>query len=79
MSAAADRRFWFGSFEFDPDCGLLYSGEDETLLPPKVAALLLVLVERAGELVTKNELLESVWTDSIVTESSLTDAVSMLR
>ncbi len=78
-AAAADRLISFGSFEFDPDSGLLFSGEDETLLPPKVAAVLLVLVNRAGEMVAKDELLESVWAGSFVTESSLTDAVSVLR
>ena len=69
----------FGLFEFDPAAGLLYLGDEETLLPPKAAGVLDILLGNAGKLVTKDELLESVWEGSFVTESSLTDAVSLLR
>jgi TolB-like protein/Tfp pilus assembly protein PilF len=69
----------FGPFEFDAVAGLVYRGEEETLLPPKPAGVLKVLLEHSGELVTKDELLDSVWGDSHVSEGSLTDAVSLLR
>jgi len=71
--------FAFGPFEFDAAAGILYRGEQETLLPPKAAGVLAVLLERAGQLVSKDELLGAVWPDTHVTESVLTDAISLLR
>ena len=69
----------FAPFEFDPAAGLLYQGEEETLLPPKAAGVLQMLLENAGQLVTKDQLLEAVWEAAHVTEGSLTDAISLLR
>ena len=69
----------FGPLEFDPAAGLLYQGDQETLLPPKAAGVLHVLLENSDQLVTKDELLEKVWAGAYVTESSLTDAISLLR
>ena len=68
--------FRFQPFEFDAAAGLVYRGDEETLLPPKAAHVLQLLLESAGQLVSKDELLESVWEDAYVTESSLTDAIS---
>ena len=71
--------FRFDPFEFDPAAGLVYRGDEETLLPPKAAHVLQLLLENAGQLVSKDELLETIWEDAYVTESSLTDAISLLR
>ena len=80
MSAAVSRQLIsFGPFEFDPTSGLLFEGDQETLLPPKAAGVLRVLLESSGELVTKDELLESAWEGSFVAEGTLTDTVSALR
>ncbi|MGD8817373.1 MAG: protein kinase, partial [Acidobacteriota bacterium] len=72
-------RFRFPPFEFDPATGLLYQGDEETLLPPKVALVLQRLLESTGELVTKDQLLEDVWQDTSVTDSSLSYTISILR
>jgi hypothetical protein len=48
-------------------------------LPPRSAAALGVLVERAGEVVSKDELLDRVWEGAIVAEGSLAEAISKLR
>jgi DNA-binding winged helix-turn-helix (wHTH) protein len=71
--------FRFHPFEFDATSGLVYQGDEETLLPPKAAHVLQLLVESAGQLASKDELLETVWENAYVTESSLTDAISLLR
>ncbi len=71
--------FCFPPFEFDPDAGLVYRDDEETLLPPKAAHVLQVLLESAGRLVSKDELVETVWDDAYVLESSLTSAISLLR
>lgn len=52
----------------------------ETLdLEPKALELLLLLVRRPGELVTKAEIQAAVWADTAVTESALTRVVAQLR
>ena len=45
----------------------------------KVFDTLRVLVENAGRLVTKQELLDAVWPDSTVEENNLNHNVSVLR
>ncbi len=47
-------------------------------LTPKAFDTLLVLVEEAGRLVTKDELLQRVWPDAFVEEGSIANNVSML-
>ena len=48
-------------------------------LTPKVLLTLQALVERAGEVVSKEELLRSVWPDTFVEESNLAQNISVLR
>ncbi len=48
-------------------------------LEPKTYRVLLHFLRHPGHLVTKNELLDAVWGDAAVTESSLTRAIALLR
>ena len=48
-------------------------------VPPKAFLVLLRLMERPGQLVTKNDLLDAVWPDTHVTETVLNNAVGQLR
>ncbi|HLB92488.1 MAG TPA: winged helix-turn-helix domain-containing protein, partial [Terriglobales bacterium] len=48
-------------------------------LTPKAFDLLLVLVQNAGRIVSKDELMKTVWPDSFVEESNLTQTVFMVR
>ena len=48
-------------------------------VPPKAFLVLRRLMERAGQLVTKNELIEAVWPNTYVTERVLNNAVGQLR
>ena len=58
---------------------MLYRGSEELELAPKAVATLLALVERRGEIVSKDELLQTVWPDTIVEESNLFLYLSVLR
>jgi hypothetical protein len=69
----------FGWFRLDRANALLWRGQDRVVLAPKPFELLCCLVERPGELVTKDELLDTVWSDLHVSESSLTVAMNALR
>ena len=48
-------------------------------LTPKVLDTLLILVERRGQLVRKDELMEALWPDSYVEERNLTQNIFLLR
>ena len=54
-------------------------GEMVIEVTPKLLDLLLHLLDHAGELVTKEQLLDALWTDANVTENALAQAVSELR
>src|SRR3954452_24114950 len=69
----------FGPFRFDRANGLLSRDGEELPLPPRALALLSVLVERAGKVTSKQELLDAAWNGAYVTETSLSEAVSLLR
>ena len=46
---------------------------------PKAVETLLALIERRGKIVSKDELLEAVWPDTVVEESNLFLYLSVLR
>lgn len=69
----------FGPFAFDPRNGILTRGTTEIPLPPRVIGVLAQLLARAGEVVSRQELLDRVWKDAFVTDTSLAEAVSFLR
>jgi Tol biopolymer transport system component/DNA-binding winged helix-turn-helix (wHTH) protein len=50
-----------------------------TQLEPRVMQVLLVLARRAGEVVSREELLDEVWAETVVNEEALTRAVFELR
>ena len=72
-------RLRFGPFAFDPHSRLLWRDGTEIALPPRVLGVLEVLLDRAGEVVARQELLDRVWKDAFVTDTSLAEAVSFLR
>lgn len=79
-AAAADgRAIGFGDFSFDPVNHLLCRRGVEVPLPPRVLGVLVLLLERRGEVVTKQELIAAVWRDAFVSETSLSEAISVLR
>ena len=69
----------FGAFSFDFQNRLLSRAGTEIPLPPRVLGVLELLLERAGEVVSRQELLDQVWKDAFVTDTSLAEAVSFLR
>jgi DNA-binding winged helix-turn-helix (wHTH) protein/TolB-like protein/Tfp pilus assembly protein PilF len=69
----------FGPFVLDGAERLLWRGDEVVALTPKVFETLFVLVENHGRVVTKNVLMETLWPDVFVEESSLTQNISLLR
>ncbi|HET7747492.1 MAG TPA: winged helix-turn-helix domain-containing protein, partial [Vicinamibacteria bacterium] len=71
--------FEFGAFRFDAGARVLWRGRDIVGVAPKALDLLAVLLERAGDVVTKDELLRRAWPDAVVEEANLSVNVSLLR
>src|ERR1700733_6056323 len=57
----------------------LSRGGPRIALEPKALRVLTLLVSRAGRLVDKQELLESVWPNTFVEENTLTRTIAVLR
>jgi DNA-binding winged helix-turn-helix (wHTH) protein len=69
----------FGSFQLFPYQGLLLEGEQPLRVGSRALAILVALVERAGSLVSKDELMNRVWPHSFVDEANLRAQVATLR
>ncbi len=69
----------FGRYRFDASTGRLWSRRREVRLTPKAAAVLAVLVARAGKPVTRDELFASVWGGTVVGDDALTSCIQELR
>jgi DNA-binding winged helix-turn-helix (wHTH) protein len=61
-----------GPFRLDTQNDLLFRGADPVALGRRAIALLRVLVERPGAVVSKDALIEAAWTGQVVEESNLT-------
>jgi DNA-binding winged helix-turn-helix (wHTH) protein/alpha-beta hydrolase superfamily lysophospholipase len=72
-------KYLFGPFELDPRARTLTRGASVLPLPPKAVETLLVLVERPGEVITRDELIDRVWPDAFVEPNNLAQQISMIR
>ena len=79
MPAAGDIAFCFGKYILDLRRGCLRAGNREIALRPKSFKVLHHLVENAGRLVSKEELITAVWPNVIVTDESVSRCVSDVR
>lgn len=69
----------FGAFTLDRQKRLLLKDREPVALGPKVVDTLAILVGNAGQLVTKDELLEQVWPAGFAQEGSLAQNIYRLR
>jgi DNA-binding winged helix-turn-helix (wHTH) protein/TolB-like protein/Flp pilus assembly protein TadD len=79
MSKRPLKFYEFGPFRLNITERLLQRDREIVPLTPKVFDTLLVMVENSGHVLQKNELMQTLWPDSFVEESSLTQNVSLLR
>jgi DNA-binding winged helix-turn-helix (wHTH) protein/tetratricopeptide (TPR) repeat protein len=79
MSLITKGSYRFDRFELEPSRRLLTRGGDRVAVSPKSFEVLLYLVQHAGQVVLKEELLKAVWPDSFVEESNLTQHIFWLR
>lgn len=79
MQRAAHRTYTFGEFHLDLARASLFRGADEIKLRPKSFDVLKYLTENQGRLVSKDELIESVWNGTAVTDDSLVQCLKDIR
>jgi DNA-binding winged helix-turn-helix (wHTH) protein/tetratricopeptide (TPR) repeat protein len=79
MSLITKGSFRFDRFELEPSRRLLTRAGERVAVSPKSFEVLLYLVQHAGRVVLKEELLKAVWPDSFVEESNLTQHIFWLR
>ena len=73
------RQWCFGPFRLDPTTESLWRDEVLLPLPPKPFAVLAYLVAHAGQVVSKETLLEAVWPHTAVTEGVLKTCLGQIR
>jgi adenylate cyclase len=73
------REYAFSGFTLNLHRGVLRDGRGAVDLRPKAFHLLACLVENAGRVMPKEELLDTIWPDVTVTEDSLTQCIGELR
>jgi DNA-binding winged helix-turn-helix (wHTH) protein/predicted ATPase len=69
----------FGAFRLDARPTCLWRDGQLLPLPPKPLAVLAYLVARTGQVVTKDELLEGVWPETVVSEGVLKTCLAQIR
>jgi TolB-like protein/DNA-binding winged helix-turn-helix (wHTH) protein/Tfp pilus assembly protein PilF len=79
MPSLTHHLYRFGEFTLDTQSRLLKRAGAAAPLTPKAFDTLLLLVQNAGRIVTRDELMSAVWPDSFVDESNLTQTIFMVR
>jgi len=79
MSSKNGHRYQFGDFRLDSEPLSLWRNESLVPLPPKALEMLLLLVRQHEIVVSREELLESVWRDTFVEDGNINYTVSLLR
>jgi TolB-like protein/Flp pilus assembly protein TadD len=75
----SQRVYRFGNFLLDPVSRLLSSNNQEITIAPKPFELLAVLVERHGQAVSKEQLIELIWANTFVEEANISQNIFLLR
>lgn len=72
-------KYEFGKFVLDPAERILFSNGEPTHLTDKVFDTLLLFVRHSGQLLTKDEMMATIWEESFVEEGNLAKNISRLR
>jgi DNA-binding winged helix-turn-helix (wHTH) protein len=78
-AGATTREISFGPFRLLPAQFLLLEGDKPVALGSRALAILIVLLERPGALVSKQELMAQVWPNTFVEPANLNVHISALR
>jgi TolB-like protein/DNA-binding winged helix-turn-helix (wHTH) protein len=76
---AESEPFALGAFRVDPSRRIIDGPDGETTIEPKIMAVLRMLAAHPGEVVTRQQFIETIWATEYGGDESLTRAVSQLR
>src|SRR5215472_469793 len=79
MELIGNKAFRVGRWRVDPALNEISRDGTTVKLEPRAVRVLVCLAERAGELVSVNQLLDTVWKDLVVTQYSVYQAIAALR
>ena len=79
MSNASSGLYTFGSFRLDAASRVLTRSGAVVTLAPKTFDLLVFLAESGGRLISKRELMETLWKGTFVEEANISFQISSLR
>ena len=79
MKEKTNRLYQFNGFQLEVDEGVLKKDDDTIPLTPKAFDTLVVLLENRGKVVEKEILLNEVWADTFVEETTLAQNIFTLR
>src|SRR5258707_14082074 len=76
---AIAEQYRFGPFRLDASSRALYRGDEFIALTPKAAEILLLLVQEARRVVTKQQIFERAWAGVVVEEGTIANNIPALR
>jgi DNA-binding winged helix-turn-helix (wHTH) protein len=79
MTNSSNNLYRFDEYLLNSKEGNLWRGNELIQMPAKAFETLLLLVERHGEVLSKTEMLDTIWDGAIVEENNLSQKISMLR
>ena len=79
MKAQPDSKFTLADVVIEPQLNLIHHGGESVKVERQVMLLLLYMVKHAGCVVTREDILSELWSDSFSNDEALTQAVSKLR
>lgn len=79
MSNGVNNLYEFGSFRLDCDTRTLWRDNDVVSLSPKALELLTLLIKHRGEVVSKQDIFDSVWSGTFVEDGVLAQNIYTLR
>ena len=74
-----NRIYRFGEFRLDGGSRVLLRANEPVRLPLKAIEILLTLVKRSGDVVTKEEIMTAVWPGKVVDEANLKQNIAVIR
>lgn len=77
--ADGQEHFKVGKWRVEPGAGQMSDGRETVHVPPRLMQLLELLVDEAGQTVSRDDLIEALWPRGFVNEEALSRAVNELR
>src|SRR5690349_15169882 len=79
MRAVPHNTYRFGDFRLDASERAFSNRERAIQLSPRIFDTLVLLVQNTGHVLSKKEMLDEIWADTVVEENNLAQSVSALR